>query len=72
MADDRFALIGKVHHTLADGVASANLLARLMDLTGSDQNERDDYTTCEPPSRSELLRAAGRRPLSITSRRCRA
>ena len=31
MADDRFALIGKVHHTLADGVASANLLARLMD-----------------------------------------
>ena len=37
MADDRFALIGKVHHTLADGVASANLLARLMDLTGSEQ-----------------------------------
>ena len=33
MADDRFALIGKVHHTLADGVASANLLARLMDLS---------------------------------------
>ncbi len=60
MADDRFALIGKVHHTLADGLASANLLARLMDLTGSDQNERDDFTTCAPPSRSELLRAAGR------------
>jgi diacylglycerol O-acyltransferase len=60
MADDRFALIGKVHHTLADGLASANLLARLMDLTGSDNDERDDYTTCEPPSRSELLRAAGR------------
>jgi diacylglycerol O-acyltransferase len=60
MADDRFALIGKVHHTLADGLASANLLARLMDLTGSDSDERDDYTTCEPPSRSELLRAAGR------------
>ena len=36
MADDRFALIGKVHHTLADGLASANLLARLMDLAGSD------------------------------------
>src|ERR1700741_320119 len=35
MAGDRFALIGKVHHTLADGVASANLLARLMDLAGS-------------------------------------
>ena len=26
MADNRFALIGKVHHTLADGLASANLL----------------------------------------------
>ncbi|MEN3320294.1 MAG: diacylglycerol O-acyltransferase / wax synthase [Mycobacterium sp.] len=60
MADDRFALIGKVHHTLADGVASANLLARLMDLAGSGQDERDDYVTCEPPTKIELLRAAGR------------
>jgi diacylglycerol O-acyltransferase len=60
MADDRFALIGKVHHTLADGVASANLLARLMDLAGSAQDERDDYTTCALPSRTELLRSAGR------------
>jgi diacylglycerol O-acyltransferase / wax synthase len=60
MADDRFALIGKVHHTLADGVASANLLARLMDLAGSAQDERDDYPTCEAPTTVELLRAAGR------------
>jgi diacylglycerol O-acyltransferase / wax synthase len=60
MADDRFALIGKVHHTLADGVASANLLARLMDLAGSAQDERDDYDTCIPPTKAELLRAAGR------------
>jgi diacylglycerol O-acyltransferase len=60
MADDRFALIGKVHHTLADGVASANLLARLMDLAGPAQDERDDYPTCEPPTATELLREAGR------------
>ncbi len=60
MADDRFALIGKVHHTLADGVASANLLARLMDLTGSAQDERPDYTTCAQPSRKDLIRSAGR------------
>src|SRR5215470_15561786 len=60
MADDRFALIGKVHHTLADGVASANLLARLMDLAGSAQDEHDDYPTCDPPTTVELLRAAGR------------
>ncbi|ANI41132.1 WS/DGAT/MGAT family O-acyltransferase [Mycolicibacterium vaccae] len=59
MADDRFALIGKVHHTLADGVASANLLARLMDLAGTEQDERDEQpTSCEAPSNRELLRAA--------------
>jgi WS/DGAT/MGAT family acyltransferase len=59
MADDRFALIGKVHHTLADGVASANLLARLMDLAGSEQDERDEMPeSCEAPSAAELLRAA--------------
>lgn len=60
MADDRFALIGKVHHTLADGVASANLLARLMDLAGPSQNEQDNYPTCGAPSPAELLKAAGR------------
>src|SRR5690242_3639893 len=60
MADDRFALIGKVHHTLADGVASANLLARLMDLAGSAHDERDDHPTCEAPTTADLLRAAGR------------
>jgi WS/DGAT/MGAT family acyltransferase len=60
MADDRFALIGKVHHTLADGVASANLLARLMDLAGSAQDERDDYVACGPPSRMQLLAEAQR------------
>ena len=58
MADDRFALIGKVHHTLADGVASANLLARLMDLSDGPQVERDDYVTCNPPTKTELLREA--------------
>lgn len=56
MADGRFALIGKVHHTLADGVASANLLARLMDLTGDEQDERDEMPqSCDPPSERELL-----------------
>ena len=60
MADDRFALIGKVHHTLADGVASANLLARLMDLAGSAQDERDDYTTCVTAVESRVV--AGGRP----------
>ncbi|KUI01950.1 wax ester/triacylglycerol synthase family O-acyltransferase [Mycobacterium sp. IS-3022] len=60
MADDRFALIGKVHHTLADGVASANLLARLMDLADGTQDEREGYATCDPPTKAQLLREAGR------------
>ena len=59
MADDRFALIGKVHHTLADGVASANLLARLMDLAGA-PDEPGHYEPCDEPSKRELLRAAWR------------
>jgi diacylglycerol O-acyltransferase len=60
MADNRFAVIAKVHHALADGVASANMLARAMDLTGPIQDERDLYTSNAPPSRGELLRAAAR------------
>lgn len=60
MADDKVAMIGKIHHALADGVASANLLARFMDLDGATQDERDNDTTCVPPSTAELIRAAGR------------
>ncbi|HUE35450.1 MAG TPA: wax ester/triacylglycerol synthase family O-acyltransferase [Mycobacterium sp.] len=32
LADHRIAVVGKIHHALADGVASANLMARGMDL----------------------------------------
>ncbi len=60
MADHRFAVIGKMHHALADGVASANLLARVMDLDGPVQDERDNDTTCVAPSTAQVLRAAGR------------
>jgi diacylglycerol O-acyltransferase len=60
MADNRVALIGKIHHALADGVASANLLAKVMDSPGAVQDERDNDTGCVPPSTAELLRAAGR------------
>lgn len=58
MAGDRYALIGKVHHTLADGVASANLLARLMDLAGQPTPPRQPYPVCVTPSKPELVRAA--------------
>jgi diacylglycerol O-acyltransferase / wax synthase len=60
MAHDRVAIIGKLHHALADGVASANLLARVMDLEGPVQDERDNKASGVVPSTAELLRAAGR------------
>lgn len=58
LADDRIAVVGKIHHALADGVASANLLARGMDLQDGPQRERDSYATDPDPSRSELVRTA--------------
>jgi WS/DGAT/MGAT family acyltransferase len=60
MADHRFAVVCKVHHALADGVASANLMARAMDLPGAVQNERDMDPADAPPSKGKLLRAAAR------------
>jgi diacylglycerol O-acyltransferase / wax synthase len=60
MADQKFALIGKVHHALADGVASANLLARAMDPTGPTPVDRTSANTFVQPPTAELLRAAGR------------
>ncbi|MHA3024472.1 WS/DGAT/MGAT family O-acyltransferase [Mycobacterium sp. BMJ-28] len=58
LANGRIAVVGKIHHALADGVASANLLARGMDLQQGPQRERDSYATDPDPSRSELVRSA--------------
>jgi diacylglycerol O-acyltransferase / wax synthase len=58
MAENRFAVIGKVHHALADGVASANLMAKAMDVKGALQDERDLHAISAPPTRSELMAAA--------------
>ena len=65
LAGNRFAVIGKVHHSLADGVASANLLARAMDLT--------DVTPPESTERrhTDIRRTAARsrtRPSSANRR----
>ena len=43
---------------LADGVASANLLARGMDLQDGPQRDRDSYATDPAPSTGELVRTA--------------
>ncbi|WP_207768605.1 WS/DGAT/MGAT family O-acyltransferase [Mycobacterium ahvazicum] len=60
LADGRFALIGKVHHALADGVASVNLLARAMDLKGTVPDERDNDEAGITATKGDLLRAAAR------------
>ena len=58
LANGRIAVLGKIHHALADGVASANLLARGMDLRDEPQSDRDSYATDPSPGKSELVRSA--------------
>lgn len=55
---DRFAVIGKVHHVLADGVASANLLARGMDVSSHRPSDLAHHGPSDTPSSQALLRAA--------------
>ncbi len=59
LADDRIAIVHKVHHVLADGVASANQMAKAMEPhTPGDavSPTMDDL----PRTRGRLLAAAGR------------
>lgn len=58
LANGRIAVVGKIHHALADGVASANLLARGMDLQDGPDRDDDSYATDPAPSKSELVRSA--------------
>jgi len=60
LSGGRFALIGKIHHALADGVASVNLLARAMDLKGAPTDERDSDEAGVTASAADLLSAAAR------------
>lgn len=57
LANGRIAVVGKIHHALADGVASGNLMARGMDLQdGPDPGQA--YRTDPEPQRGELIRSA--------------
>ncbi|MGB6205505.1 WS/DGAT/MGAT family O-acyltransferase [Mycobacterium sp.] len=58
LADHRIAVVGKIHHALADGVAAANLLARGMDLQAGPQVGRGSYAPDPQPTKGELLRSA--------------
>lgn len=60
LAEDRVAVIGKVHHALADGVASANLMARAMEWPDFAHPEHAVAPAVGPPGAAELLLSAGR------------
>lgn len=71
LADNRIAVVGKIHHALADGVASANLMARGMDLQPGP--EGGPYVPDPAPTTGRLvgsafaddLRHIGRLPRTI-------
>jgi diacylglycerol O-acyltransferase / wax synthase len=56
LADDRIAVVGKIHHALADGVASANLMARGMDLQPGP--EGGPQVTDPAPTKPQLMSSA--------------
>lgn len=60
IAENRVAVIGKVHHALADGVASANLMARAMEWPGEGADGSSIRRDSEKISAAELLAFAGR------------
>jgi len=58
LANGRIAVLGKIHHALADGVASANLMARGMDVAPGLQTYDDGHVTDPAPTKSALVRSA--------------
>lgn len=56
LADERIAVVLKIHHALADGVASANLMAHGMDLMPTPQVS--SYTPDPAPTKRELMSTA--------------
>jgi WS/DGAT/MGAT family acyltransferase len=56
LANHRVAVVAKIHHALADGVASANLMARGMDLLPGP--EGNPYVSDPAPTKRELMGSA--------------
>jgi diacylglycerol O-acyltransferase / wax synthase len=56
LANDRIAVVVKIHHALADGVASANLMAHGMDLMPTPQ--RASFTPDPAPGTRQLMASA--------------
>jgi len=64
LADDRFALVAKVHHCIVDGIAGVGVLANLLSLAPCEPAEAlDDWTPRPAPTDRELLRDEATRRL---------
>lgn len=69
LAGDRIAIIHKVHHVLADGVASANQMAKVIDAeTGLDPWTSARILPAVTPTRPDLLKAAARDHVGLIKR----
>jgi diacylglycerol O-acyltransferase / wax synthase len=60
MPCQRVAVIAKMHHALADGMASANLLARLMGITDGEADDPGHVYAEAVPSKPRLMAIAAR------------
>jgi len=60
LSGGRVAIVAKVHHALADGLASANLLARAVTRAPEQASPEVDAGSDLAPDRQEVLRAAMR------------
>ena len=61
VADERFALISKVHHALVDGIAGVDLLSLLFDTTPTPRPApADDWVPHPDPTAAELVADAAR------------
>jgi diacylglycerol O-acyltransferase len=59
LADDRWALISKVHHCMVDGVAGSDLMQLMFDLTpDATHDEPQDWTPQHDPSNLSLVARA--------------
>ena len=60
LTNGKVAIIGKIHHSLADGLASVNLLKQLMGLDISVTEDAFDGIDAETISRGSLWKSVGR------------
>lgn len=58
LADRRIAVIGKIHHVLADGVASANLMARTLQWPDTSATPEHGEAAFAPPRMRDVMRFA--------------